>query len=236
MTEIPKDLVLTESQFREVIERAARAEAREPGITVEALRQVAAEAEIDQEKLEAALREVLDSAPPASTPAMSLSGRPSIGAMMGEILPRQGRVIVFALIAAWLGWFSAHIGNTLNSGAMGFVDVPVSIVMLVMTLANSMNRRVDGRVGRFIAESAATCAGFTIAWSITHGRVTDDLVTWLASGIGAAAVWGWLFVRRRGPSEPAVTATSSPAVDAPASSDRDERSVWPSITVQPAAG
>ena len=231
--EIPKDLVLTESQFREVIERAARAEAREPGITVEALRQVAAEAEIDQLKLEAALRAVLDSATPASAAAVPPAARRSIGEMIGEVLPRQGRAIVFAIIAAWLGWFSAHIGNTLNTGAMGFVDLPIGILMLVLTLANSVHRRVDGRVGRFIAESAATWAGFTIAWSITHGRVTDDLVTWLASGVGAAAVWGWLFVRRRGPNEPAVAAANSPPVDAPAG--REDGS-WQSTMVQPAAG
>lgn len=233
--EIPKDLVLTEWQFREVIERAARAEAREPGITVEVLRQVAAEAEIDQKKLESALRAVLEASTPVE-PDIPRSPRRSLGEILGDILPRRGRDVVFALVGAWLGWFSAHIGNTLNSGAMGFVDVPIGLGLIAISLLNSVNRRVDGSVRRFILESVATWAAFDIAWSITHGRVSDDIVTYFISCVAGASVWGWLFVRRAGRTEPPATAAASAQADSSAPADQDEKSVWRSATVQPAVG
>jgi hypothetical protein len=231
--EIPKDLVLTESQFREVIERATRAEAREPGITVEALRQVAVEAEIDEEKLESALRAVLEAKTPADL-ATPPSGRRSLGEILGDILPRHGRAVVFALIGGWLGWFSAHIGNTLNSGAMGFVDVPIGLGLIAISLANSVNRRVDGSVRRFIMESVATWAAFDIAWSITHGRVTDDILTYLLSCVVGASVWGWLFVRRSGRNDPPAAAAASNPPESRRQTGTDENSVWSSATVQPA--
>jgi hypothetical protein len=200
---------------------------------VEALRQVAVEAEIDEEKLESALRAVLDAKMPVEL-ATPPSGHRSLGEILGDILPRHGRAVVFALIGGWLGWFSAHIGNTLNSGAMGFVDVPIGLGLIAISLANSVNRRVDGSVRRFILESVATWAAFDIAWSITHGRVTDDIVTYLISCVVGASVWGWLFVRRSGPTSPTASATTPTPVDGPTASGREEGSGWPMTMAQPA--
>jgi hypothetical protein len=95
---------------------------------------------------------------------------------------------------------------------MAFVDVPVGIALVLLVIANSIGRRVDGRFGAFVAEASSLWAGFTIAWSVTHGRVTDDLVTWLLGSIGLAAVWGWIFVRRKTPGAPGSGASGAAAI------------------------
>jgi hypothetical protein len=80
--------------------------------------------------------------------------------------------------------------------------VPVGIALVVLTIANSISRRADGRFDRFMVESAATWAAFTILWSATHGTFTSDVITWLLTCVGAAAAWGWMFVRPRTPGAP----------------------------------
>jgi hypothetical protein len=199
---IPNDLVLTEDQFREVIERATRADLRDAGITVDTLRQVAAELNIDPAQIERALLVVI--APPEveRVAAPVVSGAGSWGRRLNDILPRRNRATVFALLAGSLGWFSAHIGNVVNTGAMAFVDVPVGIALILLMIANSIGRRADGRFDRFMVESAAMWGASTVLWSLTHGTFTSDSITWLLTCIGASAGWGWVFVRPKRPGAP----------------------------------
>jgi hypothetical protein len=200
--DVPNDLVLTEEQFREVIERATRADLRDPGITVDMLRQVAAELQIDPNQLERAIAIVV--APPEAERVpipVPVSGS-TLGRRLNDILPRRNRAAVLGVVAGSLGWFSAHIGNVVNTGAMAFVDVPVGIALVALTLMNSVSRRADGRFDRFMIESIATWTAFTVLWSATHGTFTSDVITWLLTCVGAAAAWGWMFVRPKPPGTP----------------------------------
>ncbi len=231
-SEIPDDAMLTEAQFREVIDRATRAELRDPGVTIDVVRQVAAELNIDEHQLERALRVVL--APPDADriPAPPLRGS-AIGRALNDILPRRGRALVFAVIGAALGWFSAHIGNTLDTGAMGFVDVPIGIGLILLGLANSVNRRGDGRVRSFILESVATWTAFDIAWSVAHGRITGDVLTYFASSLIGASLWGWLFVRRGGPGAPSARSETAGPASKPAHESLEEGpELWRSVAPQ----
>ena len=198
--DIPEDLVLTESQFREVIERATRADLRDPGIPLDVLRQVAAELEIDPKELQLALRAVL--AVPDSRGSVRgwLGGIDTrIGHLLEDILPRKARPAVGALAGGSLGWLSAHVAATVATGANAFIDVPVAVALVLLTGANSLSRRLDGRFAEFVGETVAMWAAFGLAWTLTFGEVTGDIVTWVSSCVAAATVWGWLVVRKSGP-------------------------------------
>ena len=187
--------MLTESQFREVIERATRSELRDPGISLDILRQVAEELEIDPKELQQALHTVLAAPEPRRPVDWTRRIDARIGHLLEDILPRTGRSVVGALIGGSLGWFSAYVAMIVDTGANAFIDVPVAVTMVLLTVANSLGRRLDGRFGRFVGETAAMGTAFGVAWALTHGDVTGDLATWVLSCIAAATAWGWLVVR-----------------------------------------
>jgi len=211
--EFPEDLVLTEAQLRAVIERATRAEPRPEGTSIAVLRQIAAELDIDPAALERALDEVVG-LPVRGKPVHSWINRrvTRLGHALDLVLPRKGRLAAGLLLGGSLGWLSAEVALGLrlpsgmgSSGSGAFVDVPITIALVLLTLANSLSRRLDGRFARYLAELAATWGAFVIAWGVTAGGVSGDLARGALLISMAAAVWGWLVVRRKsagGPDTP----------------------------------
>jgi hypothetical protein len=202
--DLPKDLVLTEAQFREVIERATRADLRDSGISLDILRQVANDLDIDPAELEVALRAVV-AAPARRSSVRDWFGRidARIGHFLEDILPRRSRSAIGALVGGSFGWLSAHVAATVDTGANAFIDAPVAGALILLTAANSLSRRLDGRFAQFVGETIAMWVGFGLAWALTSGRVTGDLVTWVLFCVAAATAWGWLVVRKAGPATPA---------------------------------
>jgi hypothetical protein len=92
---IPDDLILSESQVRQVIELAAQMPTRRDGVTLAELRQIASELDIEQDALDQALKEVL-ARPSARLRASSL----------GHRLAHHGRALLGAIIGGSLGWLS----------------------------------------------------------------------------------------------------------------------------------
>lgn len=203
--EFPEDLVLSEAQLRAVIERAARAEPRPEGTSIAVLRQIAAELDIDPAALERALNEVVG-LPVQGKPVRSWINRrvTRLGHALDLVLPRRGRLVAGLLLGGSLGWLSAQValglrlpGGMGSSGSGAFVDVPITIALILLTLANSLSRRLDRRFARYLAETAALWGGLAVTWSITAGEATNDLVSLVLLVMAASAVWGWLVVRRR---------------------------------------
>ena len=201
--DLPKDLTLTEAQFREVIERATRADLRDSGISLDILRQVANDLDIDPRELEVALRAVV-AAPAPQSSMRDWFGRidARIGHFLEDVLPRRSRPAIGALVGGSLGWLSAHVAATVETGANAFIDTPVAIALILLTAANSLSRRLDGRFAQFVGETIAMWTGFGLAWALTSGKVTGDLITWVLFCIAAATAWGWLVVRKSGPATP----------------------------------
>jgi len=203
---LPDDLVLSESQVRDVIERAVRAEARSDGTSIAMLRQIAQELEIDPVALERALHDVVG-LPVKGKPIRSWISRrvTRLCHAVDLFLPRKGRLVAGLMLGGSLGWLSAHIAVGLRvvigtitgtSGSAAFIDVPIAIVLILLTLANSLSRRLDGHFVRYLAETGVTAGAFASAWALTAGRFTIDLATGVALYTAAAAVWGWFVVRR----------------------------------------
>ncbi len=206
LPDLPEDLVLTEAQFREVIERATRADVRDSGISIDILRQVANDLDIDPKELEVALRTVV--AAPAPRGSMrDWFGRidAHIGHFLEDVLPRRSRSAIGALVGGSFGWLSAHVAATVDTGANAFIDTPIAIALILLTAANSLSRRLDGRFAQFVGETIAMWMGFGLAWTLTSGKVTGDVVTWVLFCVAAATVWGWLVVRKAGPATPTAT-------------------------------
>ena len=220
--DLPDDLELTESQFREVIERATRADLRDPGIPLDILRQVAAELEIDPKELQLALRAVVAAPESRGSVRGWLGGIDTrLGHLLDDILPRKARPAVGALVGGSLGWLSAHVATTVATGANAFIDVPVAIALVLLTAANSLSRRLDGRFAEFAGETIAMWAAFGLAWTLTFGQVTGDIVTWVLSCVAAATVWGWLVVRKSGRGGPDARRARVPGVEERVSEDSD---------------
>jgi hypothetical protein len=186
--ELPEDLVLTESQLREVIERAARISDRSEGISLIELREIARELDIEDDALFTALRAVLaghDSPRSRRTPLGSLLIR--LGQAVDWVLPRRHRWLAGAILGGTLGWYTEYAS----------ADVPVAIALIVLTLANSLSRRLTGRRARFLAETIATWIAFAAVWSSTYGQVTDDLLRGVLVCLTGFGIWAWLVIRPR---------------------------------------
>jgi hypothetical protein len=203
--ELPDDLVLNETQFRQVIELATRTTPRSDGVSVAELRQIAQELDIDPESLARALDFVL-TRPERKRPIGSWLSRRTmrLGLALSGVLPRRGRLIAGGLVGGFLGWVSAHVATGLQEvvngimvmrGSGAFMDIPIAILLILLTIANSFAHRVDGRRGRFIAETVACWGTFAVAWCITHGAVTADLIRFVVACLSLFCLGGWFVVR-----------------------------------------
>jgi len=207
--DLPDDFMLSDSQLREVVERASRADQKPAGISIAMLRQIAAELEIDPVALERALDDVV---------GLPVHGRPlrnwftrrttSICRFLSQLLPREGRFATSVVIGASLGWLSAAVaksllisvgGMTVAKGGAAFVDVPIAIAMILLTLVNSLARRHEGRLGKYLAETAAIWGASATAWGVTYGKLSSDLTLWTLGCLASATIWGIMIIRRSSP-------------------------------------
>ncbi len=211
--ELPEDIVLSDAQVREVIELAARAVPPANGVSLAELRQIALELDIEERALENALRVVLGRVP-APTPIRSwlstLATR--LGVALSRFFDERGvrrRWLAFGAVGGTLGWFSAYSsallyervinGMTIRTSSTFLVDAPITALLILITLANSLSRRVEGDRTRYLLDTAATWFAFSTGWALTYGAVTDDLMGGLATFTAALGLWGWLIIR---PSKP----------------------------------
>src|SRR4026208_1779878 len=108
---LPGDLVLSEAQFRKVIELAVRVTPRSEGVSVAELRQIARDLDIDQESLARALSVVLAQPHRSQSTRSWLSTQATrLGMGLGRVLPRRGRLIASGLVGGLLGWLSGDVG------------------------------------------------------------------------------------------------------------------------------
>ncbi len=93
--QLPDEIVLSDAQVRDVIERATRVVPERNGITVADLRQIATELDIDPRALEAALDHVIG-LPVPGRPIRSWFNRQmaTLGRFADSFLPQSGRLIV----------------------------------------------------------------------------------------------------------------------------------------------
>src|SRR5688572_22056950 len=148
----PQDLVLSDAEVRDVIERALRAETMRTGVTVAELRQIAAELDIHPHALELALDQVVG-LPLPGKPIRSWLKRQMtrLGRLADSFLPRTGRLIGFGMFGAIAGWLNAFLPTfSFNP------HYPIAAAMVGLTLANLLSRRVDQKLRRFISETFAT--------------------------------------------------------------------------------
>lgn len=232
---LPGDLVLSEAQFRKVIELAVRVTPRSEGVSVAELRQIARDLDIDQDSLARALSVVLAQPQRSQSTRSWLSTQATrLGMGLGRVLPRRGRLIASGLVGGLLGWLSAYVGLGLREvingmiimrGSTSYLDVAIFIVLSLLTLANSLSRRVDGRRRRYLAETVMTWSTLALAWAITHGSATADLLTAVALSMAAFGLWGWLIIRPRGSDGAGLLVKTQVDVTEPGAPERtnDER-------------
>jgi hypothetical protein len=226
--ELPDDLMLSEAQVREIIELAARIPRRSDGVSLAVLREIAQELDIEQDALTRAIYEVLAKRPRPSLRLRLSTWATRLGLALDRFLPQRGRGIAAGLIGSFLGWLSAYIGSglrevvngiTVMRGSTAFIDVPITLALILLTLANSLSRRTDGRLARYLAETVIAWGAFLTAWSFTHGGLTDDGVRVTLVCTSACGMWGWLIMRPpkswRNAGAPVMT---PPRTDAPGAS------------------
>lgn len=205
---LPDDFILSDAQLREVIERAARAERQSSGISMVMLRQIAAELEIDPIALERALDEVVG-LPVRGRPVRSWFRRQATraGRFLSQLLPREGRLAASLTLGAAFGWLSGYVAKSIMVTVNGmriattgtaFLDVPLAIAVVALTFANSLARRHEGGLTRYLVETFSLWGGFAAVWSLTSGHgLTDDLLRWTLGGLFLASVWGIAIIRTR---------------------------------------
>lgn len=102
-----QDLTFSESQVRQIIERAVRAEPEATDISLAELQRIADELDIDRAALTRALEEVL-AQPPAEMHTRTLLKRQVDGLshLIDDVLPRRGRLLSGVVFGASVGWVS----------------------------------------------------------------------------------------------------------------------------------
>ncbi len=209
-----QDLVLTDGEVRDVIQRALREESTREGITITELRQIAAELDIEPRALERALDQVVG-LPTPGKPIRSWFNRQmtKAGRLADAFLPRTGRLIGLGLFGAIAGWLNAFLPTfTYNP------HYTISAAMIGLTFANLLSRRLDQKLRLFITETLATWLLYGVAWSATYGGVNDRIVFWVIFWASQATMLGYILMRNRPDAgndlaaSAAVHERSSPAV------------------------
>lgn len=209
--DLPDDLVLSEAQFREVIDRATRMERSDDGVSVTILRQVADELNIDPGALQQALGDVVG-LPDKQRPMRGWAKRRfmQLCRASDQVLPGRARLAAGIVVGASLGWLSAHVaaglqaiigGVSASIGSSSFIDLPVAAALIVLTIANSLGHRYSGGFRRYCAETIGTWGAFAVAWMVTFGAATSDLMTWVALATSGALLLGWLIIPRQAPGQ-----------------------------------
>ena len=187
----PDEIMLSDAQVRDVIERATRVVPERTGITVADLRQIAAELDIDPRAFEAALDQVVG-LPEPGRPIRSWFKRhiATLGRFTDSFLPQSGRLIGSAIFGGVAGWLNAFLMIFSLNG-----HLPIAAAMVGLTVANLLSRRLDRDFPRYLAETFATWGAYAALWSITYGHVTQNLVSWIVVWTSLATAFGFLFVR-----------------------------------------
>ena len=185
------DLILSESQVRQIIERAVKNDPKSTGISVAELQRIAEELDIDRIALNRALDEVL-AQPPAGIDTRTLVKRlvDGLSLLLDDVLPRRARLLSGVAFGASVGWVS----GAFSPGSE--LDVPVGIAMVALTFANSISRKLGHRFRAFVAETAGMWGAFAATWAATYGSVTDDLLAWVGLNTIVSLAWGWFLIRR----------------------------------------
>lgn len=203
----PQDLVLSDAEVRDVIERAVRVDTDRAGVTIAELRQIAAELDIDPHALEVALDQVVGTPIPGK-PVRSWLKRQltKLGRLADAFLPQTGRLIGFAIFGALAGWINAFMMTfSIN------VHYPTAAAMIGLTIANLLSRRLDRKLARYVAETLATWMLYAGAWSVTYGGVTDNLVVWFVFWTSQATMLGYILMRDSSSREDATPLPASTA-------------------------
>jgi hypothetical protein len=142
-----------------------------------------------------------------------------------------GRSALMGILATAIGVFTTYVeaggldsllGRTTMPGSGSFVDVPVGLFLIAVTALNAVSRLRAGRRTLFMLESVATWLGFMAGWSMGHGSITGDLLTFVGSVLAGASALAFLRFRRRrdrGDSAPAIPVVSAAPTDASSASD-----------------
>lgn len=209
---LPDDLRLSEAQLRSVIELATRVPPRSEGVSLADLRQIAEELDIDQDALASALAVVLaQPSPPRPRRAWLSRLATRLGRLADAVLPRKGRLVVLGMVGGLFGWVDAWVskglhevinGMTLTRGSTSYLVVRLVALLILLTLANLLSRRLDGRRVRYLAETVVTWGAMVVAWSVTMGYLTMDGLRFSALCVAVFGLWGWLLIRPRGGAHP----------------------------------
>lgn len=188
-----ESLSLTETQVREIIERAARMPARRDNISVQELRAIASELDIDSESLERALSEVLFEAQSTLfSPVPRKTLRVGLGLIAGASL---------GLATGFLGLAIRIVvaGGSATLGSNAYIDMPVSLLLTALSLTSLFWNKKVGSLRQFLAEVGALWGTYFVGWSIVSGGATADLTAFVLSGVAVSTVVGVLVLRRSPP-------------------------------------
>jgi hypothetical protein len=216
--QLHQDLVLSDAEVRDVIERALREESTGQGISIAELRSIAAELDIEPSALEAALDQVVG-LPIPGQPIRSWLKRQMtrLGRLADSFLPRTGRVLGFAIFGGIAGWLNSFL-TTFSINA----HYPIAAAMIGLTAANLLGRRIDQKLHSFILETLATWLLYGVAWSVTYGGVNDRIVFWVVFWASQASMLGYILMRdRSGGTSDAAAATALDVSSPSATNDTD---------------
>ena len=203
--------ILTDQQVRRVIGLATHMPPSTEGISIAELRQIARELDIDDDAFERALNAVMSSESlPPPAPSWLSSRALQVGRVIDSILPQRARLLALGAVGGFSGWLDAYAdsllrgvinGETIMHGSTSYLVVRLSILLSLITLANSLSRRLKGNRNRYLAETVATWGSLAAAWSLTTGYVTTDLLQFVAISIVGFGLWGWLIIRPEAPAD-----------------------------------
>ncbi|HUF50241.1 MAG TPA: hypothetical protein VMN60_05375 [Longimicrobiales bacterium] len=219
---LPGDMMLSEDQVRDVIERAAREVPESSGITVAELQQIAAELDISPKALERALDDVVG-LNAADRPVRGWLDRQvaKLGRHVDPFLPRRGCVVLGAIFGGVAGWLNAFLMTFAING-----HYAIAAAMVGITFANLLSRRRGRQFPRFLAETLVLWVAYAVAWSATYGGVTQNLIVWVALWTSMATLFGSLLLRDPGAGDGDISAETSSSQDALAT--RADRPILPS--------
>lgn len=179
----PGEHVLTEAEVHAVLRRAVEIESKGTGgLTLEEVRRIAREAGISPTALEAAFREVLETAQspaPAEPPPP-----PKPPSLLRRLLRPAALAGMGLLVGAWTAWWT---------GGYGLDDPLAAALLAVASLKLAFHHRRRGDQESFQTDTVALWAGLAAAW-VFGGDVANPWGghTIILDPGGAATLYGMI--------------------------------------------
>ena len=223
----PDERRFSDDEVREILELALRQPPASSGLTLAELREIAEEIDLDEASLRRAVEVVMER---GEREGAAVADDATSEGHREEVNVR--RSMAYTALGAALGLFTTFVegggldgvlGRQTIPGSGAFIDVPVTLLLVILSLVLARRHWSPRRPWSFALEAGALWAGFAAGWTMGHGSVTGDLLGLVGTALLSIGALAWLRGFRKRVSGGSAGLPVEPVIDEPGAQRPDGR-------------